>query len=212
MQLKCNDRVFLNRDAPVADTPATPKFGGKFGMVYGTVTKVITGSHDPTKHNARVDWDNGHKWNLAESFLTVVTPSTAPLVSPTEGIVLFMRPTDGFQGVKIGLVADDFTPSSTDKTWVSIKTRRTISVSLLDEKNLYETMFSMQPECSNHTCSITAVNSILHENGFPPVRLADIQKLPLFQSFSEALQNEATGDSRLAGTRGYVMFTIPQQT
>lgn len=57
------------------DTPETPIWGGRFGMLSGTVTKCFTHKHDPSEHRAQVEWSNGKTIALGDEHLSFLSES-----------------------------------------------------------------------------------------------------------------------------------------
>ena len=207
MKLKAKDTVILRPDCGMPDTLATPHFGGKYGKIYGVVNKILTGEHDPALHRAEVRWSTGCGWKCKESDLTVINTSAIQMVEPKDGLYIFLRPTPGTDGLRIGMVSEDFEPGvaqqSTD--WVCIQTMSAIPPALSEEEVLSH-LSTHLPVTSTHATKVEAVNQVLSTNRFPLVTASEVEKVPLFNSLQEARQSE--GSCR---DRGYLIFTLPSE-
>lgn len=207
MHLKINDTVILSSASLIPDSQSTPHFGGKFGMIYGTVQKLVTNDHDATFHRAVVKWGNGRSWNFKESDLTVVDTQNPPRVDPKEGIYLFLRSTSGIDGLRMGMVSEDFEPGipAQKSSWVSIQTMSTVPPSY-SEDDLLSQLSTHLPIATTHDTKVEAVNQILTTNRFPLVTASEVERVPLFRTIQEARQSE--GSCR---DRGYLLFTLPSE-
>lgn len=207
MKLKVNDTVIIHASATISDTISTPHFGGKHGMLYGTVQKLITNNHDASFHRAVVKWSNGHTWNLPESDLSVVDSSNPPRVDPKEGLYIFLRPTKMFGGLRMGMVSEDFEPglAPTQKnSWVSLQTKAPVPEKFTEDELLTQ-LSNHLPVASTHDTKIEAVNQILMANSFPAINASEVERVPLFPTIQDARASE--GDCR---DRGYLIFTLPE--
>lgn len=204
MQLLVGDIVFLRPDAPMADCKSAPKFGGSNGMVYGMVSKVLTGSHDKTMHRARVDWDNGKSAQFLEAHLhKVERDAPPPVVAPHEGYVILLRPTDMYSGVRIGMVSQDKNTTRSNEAWTALATKKPIPGNTQLEQ-LQDVIGELLPTFGSYYSAIEAVNSVLLMSGFPAATYPDIMRVPLFRSIDDARRNEGA-----IQRRGYLIFTIP---
>lgn len=207
MNLKVNDTVILKSSCEIPDTPSAPRFGGRCGMVYGTVMKVLTGEHDSNLHRALVKWSNGHSWNFKERDLALVGSSNPPMVDPTEGVYVFLRSTPGVEGLRMGMVSEDFEPGipAEKSAWVCIQTMSTVPTSYT-EADVLSQLSTHLPIASTHSTRLEAINHVLSTNRFPLVTASEVEKVPLFRSLQEARQSE--GSCR---DRGYLIFTLPSE-
>lgn len=207
MHLKVNDTVILPSSTLISDSPSTPHFGGKFGMIYGVVQKVVTNDHDETFHRAVIKWNNGRTWNFKESDLTKVDSTNPPFVEPRDGIYIFLRATPGVEGLRMGMVSEDFEPGvpANRNAWVSIQTMSTVPPSY-SEDDLLSQLSSHLPVATTHDTKVEAVNQILSTNRFPLVTASEVERVPMFRTIQEARQSE--GPCR---DRGYLIFTLPSE-